>query len=407
MKWTPPKLARSAPLVLIVLMVGAVAAFAVVSHLVRRFNANQQALGRKLHVQGLADANARNFNRAIDEFRAALSLDPTNPQYQLSLARALRDSGDPRRLDEAESYLLTLWQRAPQDGTINLALGRVAAHRGSVEDVLSYYHNSIYGVWTNDADLNRRKARLELIEFLFENNARDKAQAELVALAGVLPPNPALHLQAAQLFAEARDYPNALTQYEEALRLDQGNASAFAGAGSAAYQMGHYRTAQRYQHEAVRLNPQDTNSRQLLESADLILQADPFRRRISDIERNRRIAAAFAQAEQHLISCAESRGIVLESKSEHNDSGKAASNTPAATHTQARPPSDLSALQARWIDMKPKLSHLHAPGATDLHDAIMDFVFQIEQQTAKECGPPQGLDLALLSISRNREAADQ
>jgi hypothetical protein len=39
---------------LIVLMVGAVAAFAVVSRLVRRFNANQEALGRKLYVQGLA-----------------------------------------------------------------------------------------------------------------------------------------------------------------------------------------------------------------------------------------------------------------------------------------------------------------------------------------------------------------
>ena len=83
-----PQLPRSAPLVLLVLMVGAVAGFAVVSHLVRRFNANQQALGRKLYVLGLADANARNFNRAIDEFRAALSLDPTNSQYQLRAATA-------------------------------------------------------------------------------------------------------------------------------------------------------------------------------------------------------------------------------------------------------------------------------------------------------------------------------
>jgi Flp pilus assembly protein TadD len=86
MKWTPPTLPRSALFVLIVLMVGAVAAFAVVSHLVRRFNANQQALDRKLYVQGLADASARNFNRAIDEFRAALSLDPTNSQYRLRAA---------------------------------------------------------------------------------------------------------------------------------------------------------------------------------------------------------------------------------------------------------------------------------------------------------------------------------
>jgi tetratricopeptide (TPR) repeat protein len=93
-----------------------------------------------------------------------------------------------------------------------------------------------------------------------------------VALAGVLPPNLALHLQVAQLFAQAQDYANALTQYEEALRLDRGNASAFAGAASAADQMGHYRTAQRYQHEAVRLNPQDTNARQLLESSEAVLK---------------------------------------------------------------------------------------------------------------------------------------
>src|SRR5260370_24593816 len=101
MKWTPTKLPRSAPLVLMVLMVGAVSAFAVVGHLVRRFNANRQALGRKLYAQGLADADARTFSRAIDEFRAALSLDPTNSQYQLSLAREPRDNADPHRLDDA------------------------------------------------------------------------------------------------------------------------------------------------------------------------------------------------------------------------------------------------------------------------------------------------------------------
>ena len=37
----------------------------------------------------------------------------------------------------------------------------------------------------------------------------------------------------------------------------------------------------------------------------------------------------------------------------------------------------------------------------------MDVVFQIEQQTAALCGPPQGSDLALLLISQKREAASQ
>jgi len=37
----------------------------------------------------------------------------------------------------------------------------------------------------------------------------------------------------------------------------------------------------------------------------------------------------------------------------------------------------------------------------------MDIVFQIEQQAASACGPPQDLDLALLLISHKREAAAQ
>jgi hypothetical protein len=37
----------------------------------------------------------------------------------------------------------------------------------------------------------------------------------------------------------------------------------------------------------------------------------------------------------------------------------------------------------------------------------MDIVFQIENQTADTCGPPQGIDLALLLISQKREAASQ
>jgi hypothetical protein len=50
---------------------------------------------------------------------------------------------------------------------------------------------------------------------------------------------------------------------------------------------------------------------------------------------------------------------------------------------------------------------LRSPAETDLPDTIMDVVFQIEQQTAAVCGSPQGVDLALLLISQNREASSQ
>jgi tetratricopeptide (TPR) repeat protein len=379
---------RSAPAVLVVLLLAAVVAFAAVSHLVRRFNANQEARGRRLYRQGLADVEFGNLESALDEFRAALTCDPANSQYQLSLGRALRDTG---RLDEAESYLLALWQRAPQDGTINLALGRVAARRGSVDDAIRYYHNAIYGVWGADADASRRKARVELVEFLLQKDVATAAQSELVALAASLPPDPQFHLQTAGFFAQAQDFRDALSEYEYVLHRDRGNQAALSGAGAAAFHVGHYRTAQRFLQDAVKGAPQDSSSQQLLDSSELILQADPFLRRISDAERNRRITRAFLDAGDRLKSCAQIKGMDLGGTSLQSET----------------PPSGLAPLSQRWTAMKPDLQHLRSSVESDLPDALMDLVFQVEQQTEEDCGQAQGRDMALLLISRNREGADQ
>jgi tetratricopeptide (TPR) repeat protein len=389
MSWTLPKFVpRSAPLILLILTLAAAVSFAAVSHLVVRFNANQQARGRKLYAQGLADASAGRYVDAIAAFRAALTCEPTNSQYQLSLARALRDSNDPRLLDEAESYLIALWQRAPQDAAVNLALARVEAHRGSIEDATRYYHNAMYGEWKSDPDANRNKARIELIQFLLKQGVPDKAESEMMALATSLPSDAAAHLQAAQLFEQAQDYPNALAQYEEVLRLNPANSSALAGAGQAAYRTGNYATAQRYLEAAVKANSQDGESRELLATTDLILRANPFQSHISDAERNRRITAALSQAEKRLAECAQQTGVDLK--------------VPATVTA-----SPLSSLESRLTDIQPNLARLHSPAETDLPDTIMDVVFQTEQQTKDICGMPQGLDLALLLISEKREAASR
>jgi len=389
MSWRLPKLVpRSAPVVLLVLTLAAATGFAAVSHLVARYNANQQSRGRKLYARGTAAAGAARYDEAIAAFRAALTCDPTNSQYQLSLARALRDSNDPRRLDEAESYLIALWQRSPQDAAVNLALARVAAHRGSIEDATRYYHNAMYGAWSSDPDSNRNRARVELIQFLLKKGASANAESELVALSTSLPPDPRAHLQAAQLFEEAQDYSGALTQYREVLRLDPSNSFALAGAGEAAYQSGNYSIAQHYLQAAVNANSQDANARELLAITDLVLRNNPFHSHISDAERNRRITAAFAQAEKRLTECARQTGVDLS----------------AASTTSASP---LAGLQSRWTATKPDLVHLRSAAETDLPDAVMDVVFQIERQTAATCGPPQGIDQALLLISKKREAAIQ
>jgi tetratricopeptide (TPR) repeat protein len=395
---------RSAPAVLIVLLVAAMAAFAAVSHLVTRFNLNQQARARKLYAQGLSDQNTGDLNAAVEDFRAALTGDPSNSQYQLALGRSLRDTGDPRRLEEAKAYLQDLWQRSPEDGTINLALARVAARQGSVDDAFRYYHNAMYGVWRSDAEANRRKARLELIEFLLQKNRRVEAQPELMALAAGLPPEPELHLQAAGLFEQDQDYADAFSQYEQVLQRDRGNAQAMSGAGRAAFHLGKYRTAEKYLRLEVNSHPEDSNSRTLLESANLILETDPFVRRISDAERNRRIEEAWGEAGERLRICTQTKGE-MPASSPQNSSAKRPAAPPLANSPPA--PDSLAALQGEWDEMKSEIPRLRSSGETDLPDAIMDLVFKIEQETAAQCGDPQGTDLALLLTSRNRDAADQ
>jgi tetratricopeptide (TPR) repeat protein len=308
-------------------------------------------------------------------------------------------------LEEAKTYLQDLWQRTPEDGTINLALARVAAKQKSLEDAFRYYHNAMYGVWNSDAEANRRKARLELIEFLLQNDHRAAAQPELMAFAAGLPPDPDLHLRAAELFEQDLDYADALSQYEQVLGRDRGGAQAMAGAGETAFHLGKYRTAQRYLRMAVNANSQDANATKLLASVDLILATDPFIRRISDAERNRRIKDAWAKAGERLRDCAGAPGGGS-TKTLPQHLPRQGPSTPQAVSTPPAPDS-LAALQGEWDDMKTEIPRLRSSGETDLPDAIMDLVFKVEQQTADLCGEPQGADLALLLISRNRDNADQ
>ena len=389
----PKPLARRTPLVLAVLTLIAVAGFALVSRLVTRLKANEKGIARHAYQAGLSEVKAGRPDRALDDFRAALVYDADNAEYQLSLARALRETG---RLDESEAYLLRLWNAAPQDSTVNLALARLAARRGSMDDAIRYYHNAIYGSWTIDPDENRRKTRFELINFLLQQNARQQAHAELLSLAQVMPPDPTQRVKLAERFSEAHSYEDALAQYEFALRLNSQDAVALAGAGEAAFQLGRYHTAVRYLEESAKANPDYAHTRERLQTASLVLQTDPFLR-ISDVERNRRITAAFTHAGDRLQSCATSKGIVLSSvgASESQEESQLSLST------------DLPSLWARWQAARPNMRRIGALSNSDLPDTLMNLIFAIEQETAALCGEPQGADLALLLISRNREAVDR
>lgn len=374
-------ISRRPPVILATLLVLAVLAFAGVNRLVNRFHEQEKALARHLYEHGLQAQSAGNPEAALGDFRAALGYSHDNFQYQLSLARALRDTG---RTAEAESYLISLWERTPQDGAVNLALGRLFAREQLFDKAIQYYHNAIYGFWPTDSDARRRNAQFELIEFLVQHQAYPQAQAELITMASLLPSDPSLRLRAADLFARAQDYDHALAQYQAILRVDHVNKAALYGAGQAAFQLGHHRMSQDYLQSALRLDPQNEGARQLLEIDTRVLQSDFLARHISDRERLQRMRSAFLAAGQRLDGCAKNKGIDLSPTS---------------------PATGLPALKSQWLKMKPKLQSLQRPSDGGMLDAVMDLVSEIERQTQAECGNPQGLDHALLLLSQDRDKA--
>jgi tetratricopeptide (TPR) repeat protein len=364
------------------LVILALLGFLSVNRLVDRFQQEEKALARHLYRQGLEEQQAGKEGLAIAHFRAALGYDPDNFQYQLGLARVLVASG---RTQEAESYLISLWERFPQNGEVNLALGRLAAQQRSLDPAIQYYHNAIYGLWVSDAEQSRLQAWFELIRVLLRLEARQQAQAELLSLSANLPHSPELELRTADLFAEVQDYEHALSQYRRVLEADPANSSALAGAGEAAYKLSRYRTAARYLEAAAKASPHDAQLTQLLNISQLILQDDPFNRRISREERDRRLRKIFNDAGQRLDSCLEA---------------------PQPQTSNPQPLTDLvSPLKARWTKMKSKLALLGTSRESDLPDEIMDLVLQIEQQTAA-CGITVK-DQALLLLAENRAGVEQ
>ena len=379
---------RREALILFTLLAISISALAAVSALVSRFEAWQNRLAQHMKQQGELAFAAGQSGLAITFFRSALTFSRNDPVALLKLAECLRAEN---RLDESEAYLHTLWDREPQDATVNLELARLATRRGQINDALRYYHNAIYGIWSSAPLHNRIAARFEVIEFLLRQNAVPQAQSELIAMQPDLPPNSHLHTRVAELFQSIGDNRDAESEFQLALKLDRRNVPAAAGAGRAAFRLGHYRTAILYLDAAVAKARPDQETEDMLESARLVLATDPFLRNLSAIEREERILRAYRAASLRLESCR-----------------KAQSAAPTSAGLNGAPSSTpLENLVARERQLRSQMRPALLDRNPELPAAAMSFAFEVEDETAQLCGDPAPLDRALLLIARNREGVER
>jgi tetratricopeptide (TPR) repeat protein len=350
------------PALLAILTGIAVILFAAVGGLSRTFHAQQESLGQRWFSRGVADLNARRFDAAASEFRAALRYSRDDYSYQLNLAEALTGLN---RTSEAQAYFINLWDRQPEDGLVNLELARIAAQKKETEQAIRFYHNAIYATWPANEEVERRDARLGLIEFLLRTNSRAQAQAEMIALEASLGEDPEDQAKVGELFLRAQDYEHALAAFRMTLRANRRDAAALAGAGLAAFELGRYPVAETYLKAAVAAEPNDAQSSERLKTTEMALAMDPFRPGVSATQRSRIVVEAFAVAGERLKAC----GVVSK----------------------------------QWTRMKPQITEAGWRGNSELEAAAMEVVFNVERQTGGSCGAPTGEDLALLLVGKVHE----
>ena len=245
----------------------------------KAYAAREFGLGERLTAQGRTE-------QGIEHLRTASTLDGDNSAYGVALAQAILADGRP---GEAEQILLPLLERNETGGATNLAMARVLAKEGRLDEAKSYYHRAIYGLWSVGAEKNRTAARFELIDLLAHANARQELLAELLPIQGDSTSDVAQRKKIARLFVVAGSPARAVLTFRELLRRDPRDADSYVGLAEAALSLGDFATARIDLLAAQKLMPEDSVSlRGRIALTDSVISLDPTQSGLSLPEQVRR-----------------------------------------------------------------------------------------------------------------------
>ena len=353
--------------------------FVITAALSRTYHAREEGLAAEWYQKGNSDLANGKPGKAFEDLRNSLSYGPENPNVQLRLAKALLADG---RFTEARSYLANLWDRAPGSGEVNLDLADVSMQTGDVDQTIRYFRGAIFGSWEKGPALQRRKARLELCEFLLSHRRTEDAQAEIAGLAADTPAEDgALRAMNGRLFLRAGEPGKALSEFEAALRTNPRQSQWLADAGQVAFENGDYLKAETYFSRADRENPSNEIHASLMLVRD-ILGNDPFLAGLSDEEQARRSWRDFEQGLERLRIC----------------TGTSSDNSSSYNLPMAQQP-----LNKEAQDLQRRVNLRSLGGNPEMRNAAMQLVFRIEDATSQTCGPATNMNRALTLIEKRHE----
>jgi tetratricopeptide (TPR) repeat protein len=363
-----------------------VAFFVLTAFVVRFYHQTERSLARHWYSAGEAALAASNPADAVQGIRTALVYARENgdrtgasERYEFELAKALAAQGS---IDEARAYLIAAAERSPGSAEVNLELARLAAKENQVGEASRYYSAAIFGAWEANVAERRRGARTEYANFLLAHGETAEAQAQLIAIAGGLPPDANLQVNSGEALLKAGANSEALASFQRALAIKK-SSEAEIGAGIAAFRLGNYREAERYLGEAARAGALDAPTRHQFNVAQHVVELDPYAAGLSVEERARRASRAFEIESTTYRRCSETPNSTPPAMNSQTESilGQIKSTAPLATEAHLRlRPDDLN--------------------------SVMRVTFSVEGQLPAHC-QPQPADEALQLIAKNRAGAIQ
>jgi tetratricopeptide (TPR) repeat protein len=245
-------------------------------------NDNEGALGYLAHARDLDAGNpalAYEFGvicvrmgllaEARKAIAEALHLAPDNPEYNLEMGIVVSFSEDP---SQALPYLKRFHDLRPQDAKGTLALGEANFRAKDLDAAL---------VWLKQAvatPATAPESHLYLGRIARQQGRTEEATAHLKQLLALRPNQPEALAELGQISLQARDYPQAESDFNAALRIDADNYIANFGLLQLYARTGDPRRDQQSRRFDQVKNKKDERDLQMMRAIELRPDGDPDRR---------------------------------------------------------------------------------------------------------------------------------
>ena len=242
-------------------------------------NDNEGALGYLAHARDLAPDNPALpyefgvicvrmglFAEARKAIAEALRLAPDDPDYNLGMGIVVSFSEDP---SQSLPYLKRFHDLRPQDAEGTLALGEANFRAKDFDTALVWLKQAVA------APTTAPEAHLYLGRIARQQGRIEEATAHLKQLLALYPNQPEALAELGQISLQARDYPQAESDFNAALRIDADNYIANFGLLQLYARTGDPRRDQQSQRFDQVKNKKDERDLQMMRAIELRPDGDP------------------------------------------------------------------------------------------------------------------------------------